>query len=232
MSSELKVTEPSAVKLLLQPRTRKVLGAFLNTDNTVSDAAKQLGLDIRLVHRDVLALLTAGLLKLQREQQRAGRPIKIYRAVAPALFVPLSATSAADIAELGGRSYTRYDELFHRASHQEFERLHHEQGGGREWGVRLYTNPEGQVIADQCYENAEHIDAGVRWQGPLGLMLDIRADVRLTDAEAQAVQIELVKLLMRLRPDAVQHEQDGTGRPFLLRLGLIGVTDEDLAGLR
>jgi hypothetical protein len=230
--SVLTVTHPAAVRLLTRGRARWVLGAFLRGENSVAGAARELNLDLRLVHRDVGALLSAGLLQVVREQKRAGRAVKVYTATAPAFFVPFSATDAADFAELGGKREQLYDELLGRASLRKFEQLHHEQSGGREWGVRLYLGPEGQVQVDTSYEGAELVEAAVRYQGPVGLLLSARTALRLTEAEAEEVQIELIRLLMRLRPISVQHEQNGTGQPFLLRLGLVGVSEEEAQSLQ
>ena len=44
--------------------------------------------DLRRVHHHVTALCTLGLVAVVRERPRAGRAIKIYRAVARAFFVP------------------------------------------------------------------------------------------------------------------------------------------------
>ncbi|GAA5515013.1 hypothetical protein Dcar01_03777 [Deinococcus carri] len=227
----LNVTDAAAVRLLLRERPRRVLGAFLAGEQTVAGAARDLGLDLRVIHRDVLALRAAGLLRVVREQKRAGRPVRVYAAVAPAFFVPFSATGAAGLGELGADRAERYAALFHTAFFREFERLHHEQGGGREWGVRLYLAPEGHVTADTSYQGADLVDAGVRYQGPLGRVLHADAAVTLTEAEAREVQVELIRLLMRLRPNTLAHEAAGRGRPFLLRLGLVPVTAEERAGL-
>lgn len=232
MSSVLTVTDPNAVKLLTQGRARWVLGAFLRGENTVAAVARELNTDIRLVHRDVLALQHAGLLQLLREKKRAGRAVKVYTAAASSFFVPFSATHADTVADLGGRQMHAYDDLFRQASVRKFNAIYREQSDGREWGVRVYLTPDGQVGVDTSFEGAELVDAAVRWQGPTGLMLDVRTDLRLTEAEAKEVQVELIKFLMRLRPESLKHEQDGTGQPFLLRLGLIGVTDEELHKLK
>ncbi|GAA5534994.1 hypothetical protein [Deinococcus aluminii] len=231
MSSVLNVTGPAAVRLLTHGRARRVLGAFLKGENTVAGAARELGLDLRVVHRDVLALKAVDLLRVVREQKRAGRPVKVYAAAAPAFFVPFSATGAAELSELGAGRTSRYEMLFRAAFSREFERLHHEQGGGREWGVRLYLAPEGQVTTDTSYEGADLIDAGVRYQGPLGLILNADAAVTLSESEAREVQVELIRLLMRLRPRTLAHDAAGSGRPYLLRLGLVPVTPEECAAL-
>lgn len=232
MSSVQNVTDLAAVRLLMRGQARRVLGAFLERENSVSLAARELELDLRAVHRHVLALLNAGLLRLVREEKRAGRPVKVYTAVAPAFFVPFSATEAAGVADLSADRMARFDDLFDRASRRKFEALYHEQSGGREWGLRLYRGPEGQVSTDTAYAGAELVDAGVRWQGPVGLLLGARLTVRLTEAEAKEVQVELIRLIMRLHEATLVHEAQGTGEPFLLRLGLVGVTGAEEAELQ
>lgn len=185
-----------------------------------------------MVHRDVLALLSAGLLRVVREQKRAGRSVKVYQAVASAFFVPFSATSAADFGELGGKRLQRFDALFDAASLREFERLHREQGGGREWGVRIYLSADGAVQVDESYEGAELVNAAVKYQGPVGLMLDVRSAVHLNESQAHEVQLELIRLLMRLRLEDTENEKMGQGRPFLLRLGLVEVTEPERESLK
>ncbi len=231
VSSVLHVTDPTAVRLLTHGRVRRVLGAFLSREGTVAGTARELRLDLRIVHRDVRALCAVGLLEVVREEKRAGRPVKVYRAVAPAFFVPFSATGAVELTELGGGFAARYEALYRSAQAREFGRAHHEQGGGREWGVRLYLAPEGHVEVDTGYEGADLVEAGVRYQGPEGLFLHAETVVTLTDEEAREVQAELIRLLMRLRPRTLDHEGAGTGRPHLLRLGLVGVSREEQSGL-
>lgn len=232
MSSVLAVAKPAAVRLLTHGRVRRVLGAFLAAEETVAGAARATGLDLRAVHRDVRALCAAGLLEVVREQKRAGRPVKVYRAVAPTFFVPFSATGAVELPELGPGAAARYEALYRAALAREFRRAHREQAGGREWGLRLYLAPEGHVETDVSYEGAELVEAGVRYQGPRGLFLNAETVVTLTDEEAREVQAELVRLLTRLRPGTLAHEGAGTGRPHLLRLGLVGVTPGERDELR
>lgn len=221
------MTDPAAVRLLMRGRTRQVLGAFLAGESSVSGAARRTGIDLRIVHRTVLALHSAGLLQIVREKRRAGRAIKIYAAVAPSFFVPFSATDAATLDELSGSYAGHYAELFGQASAREFERLNHEQAAGREWGVRLYLALEGHWQTDTSYEGAELIDAAVRYQGPVGLMLDADVSVTLSEEEAKVVQRELILMLMRLRPLSLEHRREGMGKPYLLRLGLVPITAEE-----
>lgn len=229
MSSVQTVTERAAVRLLSHGRSRWVLGEFLRGENSVAAVARTLGLDLRRVHRDVQALLGTGLLKLVREQARSGRAIRIYAASAPAFFVPFSVTDAADLTDLDGRRRQGFDDLFDLQVRQQFSALHHAQSAGRAWGVRLYLDPDRQVQVDMAYEGAALVSPAQQYQGPTGLMLDLRTDLHLSGAEAQQVQVELIQLLGRLRRADTAHRTAGSGRPFLLRLGLVGLADEDAA---
>ena len=76
MSRTERVTDPQAVRLLLQPRVREVLGVFLHAESIVGAAARALNMDIRRVHRDVQSLHAVGLLHEARLEARAGRPIR------------------------------------------------------------------------------------------------------------------------------------------------------------
>lgn len=231
VSSLQRVTDPVAVRLILHERVRQVLSRFLEEENTVAQVARQTGLDIRVVHRDVRALLAAGLLVQTREQARAGRDIRHYRSVARAYFVPFSASAAADLADWHRAPYAELDAMFHAAAEREFERALREHGGGREWGLRLYTGPTGPQT-DEGYVDAELREPLSGWQGPPALMLRGSPVVRLSDAQAGEVQRDLIMLMMRLRDLDTQNAASGAGRPFMLQLGLAPLTAEEQAALR
>jgi hypothetical protein len=247
VSSLERVTDPAAIRLLERPRVRRVLGAFMPRDGaqraapipevpspgvTVAGAARTLALDIRAVHRDVQALTGAGLLQVAGVQPRAGRAVRHYRASAAGYFVPFEDSHASDMAEAGARFQARYDALYHAANHRAFARALHEQAGGRQWGLRLYADDAGQVLSDWCYLDAALHDAGRGYQGPTGTFLDIPTAVTLTQAQAEEVQLELIRLIMRLRGPDAENQASHQGRPYLLRLGLAPVSAEEVAALR
>ncbi|WP_221090071.1 hypothetical protein [Deinococcus aquaedulcis] len=231
MSSVLTVTEPAAVRLLLRGRSRQVLGGFLGMERPVTPVARQLGLSVQATHREVQRLLAAGLLRRGARVPRSGRAIQQYVAPATAFFVPFSTTPAASLGELGLDRHRRYDALLQDATQATFERLHREQGGGREWGLRLYLDADGQVQADHCYEGAALVGAAQQYQGPLGLLVETRSALWLTPEEAREAQLALISLLQGLSAQSERHQQRGTGHAFLLRLGLVEVAAQDARAL-
>ncbi len=227
MSSTERVTDPQAVRLLLQPRVREVLGVFLHAESTVGAAARALNMDIRRVHRDVQSLRAAGLLHETRLEARAGRPIRHYRASAPAYFVPRALAPDADYAERLERQYVPLSRTLARASGREFERAIAEQGHGREWGLRLYWDGEAVQI-DESYEDAELRGILTGWQGPNVLIFGGLSAGPLLLAEASEVQAEFIRLLTRLSGLFEANRAAGRGQPFAVWGVLTPVNEAEL----
>lgn len=226
MSSFLRVTERQAVRLLLQSHTREVLGAFMHANSTVSVASRSLHRDIRSVHRDVQALLNAGLLSEVSVEARAGRPIRHYQASASAYFVPRALTPDADFGERYARQFLPIDRLLYTALGRAFEQAIHEQGADREWGLRVFWDG-AQVQIDESYADAELRSVLTGWQGPdITAFSGVAAGPLLPD-EADAVQLEFVRLMTRLNTLFEANRVAGRGQPFAVRtmLSPIGVDD-------
>lgn len=225
-----RVTDPASVRLLLHERTRKVLGCFLTSAESVSGAARQTKLDIRAVHRDVKALVSAGLLQVERREARAGRAILHYRASAGAYFVPQSLHASADQAEQLGQTFGPIDQLIGGALGREFERALREsdqgRSGRREWGTRLFATLEG-AETDQCFYDAELRGVLSGWQGPETLAFTGAAVARLTDQEALAIQHEFVQLIFRLQALGKANQAHNQGRAFALRLVQTPISEDE-----
>ena len=89
-----------AAKALLRPETRRFLEPFLDRPCTVSQAALELGVKPNALLYRVNQLWRLGLLRVEREEPRVGKPIKVYRSSAPAFFVPFALTPAETIEDL------------------------------------------------------------------------------------------------------------------------------------
>ena len=88
--------------------TREAARSFTRSsdgETSVSAAAQVLGCSVQAMHYRVKQLLAAGLLEVAREEKRAGRSIKHYRAVSDAFFVPDNLTPYADLEERLLRTY-------------------------------------------------------------------------------------------------------------------------------
>ncbi|WP_155299315.1 helix-turn-helix transcriptional regulator [Deinococcus kurensis] len=224
VSSPHEVTDPAAVALLAHDRTRRVLGAFLGREQTVAGAAREAGLDLRVVHRDVQALRRAGLLHVIRAQARAGRPVKVYRARADDLFVDARHLPP----QAGEGQAAALDALFHHAAEREFRRALSDFAPG--WGLRVYATPDAPGFAVlEGPRSARPLSPLDEWQGPPARMLSGTPTARLSAAQVAEVQRDLI-LLMR-RVESFSAANAGTGQPVLLRLGLAPLTEGELRNL-
>ena len=93
------VTNPEAIRLMLNADIRKVLTPFMLFTNTVKGVAEQLELPLNAVHHKVMLLERANLLEVCKIEARRGRPTKHYRATARGFFVPFVETSSVSVTE-------------------------------------------------------------------------------------------------------------------------------------
>lgn len=91
------VTNPEAIRLMLNADARKVLTPFMHSSNTVKGVAEQLELPLNAVHHKVKLLERANLIVVHSIQARRGRPTKHYRATAHGFFVPFVETSSVSV---------------------------------------------------------------------------------------------------------------------------------------
>jgi len=87
LSRAHRVTQPRSAAAFSDPLRRRLVLLLAGRERSVGQMAETTGVDIRRLHYHVTALRKLGLIKVARVQRRAGRPIKLYRAVADAFFV-------------------------------------------------------------------------------------------------------------------------------------------------
>jgi len=88
LSRACQIRDRRAAAAFADPLRRRLVLTFAGGDRSLADVARHTGLDLKRLHYHVTALGKLGLVKIARRQRRAGRPIKFYRAVADAFFVP------------------------------------------------------------------------------------------------------------------------------------------------
>jgi DNA-binding transcriptional ArsR family regulator len=88
LSRARRIRDPRSAAALGDPLRRRILLSFVARERTVAELAAAMGLEIKRLHYHVAALARLGLLRITKSRQRAGRPIKYYRASASAFFVP------------------------------------------------------------------------------------------------------------------------------------------------
>lgn len=164
---------------------------FLGRDRTVSQAAAEVGCKLNAMHYRVGTFLGAGLLKIVREERRAGRPIKSYRAVADAFFVPFQFTAHATQQE----SWLAHTAPVARRIARSMAEQHLTRERAGQCVFRDDRNNLVSIGGRELAEDTEivfHPDASYR---PLGT--DRFGNIFLAEDEARALERELIDLFSR-----------------------------------
>lgn len=86
--------------LLLDEEVLQVLDCILHEAKGPAAIARETSRSIGWIYHRLGKLLAAGLVFVESEQLRGGRPIKLYRAVSQRYLVPINLTRSAEIGEL------------------------------------------------------------------------------------------------------------------------------------
>lgn len=199
------VTDPAAVKILMDRNQVQLLRPFFEGEATISDAAEALGLPLQFLFRKVQRFVALGLLLVSREASRKGRAVRYYRTPAGSFYVP---AAAVDMAALLRRSeYYWQQQLVDGLLAVWRERS---EGG---LGVQVHPNDIGGVRIALATE------PGVIYRA-LGegeeIMLNSWLRLNLTQEDAKALQLEMEALVDRYTGKHVP----GRRANFIARLAL------------
>jgi len=210
----LEVDNPVQARVLTDPTSRALLEPFIGAEKSVTQAAGELGCSVqRLLYR-VRQFQEAGLLEEVRQEPRAGRPIRLYRAVADGFHIPFALTPFADMEALIARQHAPTDRLRNRAS----ARLVLESGGQ---GRRIYRDAHSGEL--NVESDASAPDNLPEWMwGQSGN--DVTLEVYLKPETARAFALELRDLCARLQDASLPEMQ---GQRTLVHLGLLPLTSGD-----
>lgn len=88
MDERFDIRTAAAASAFANARSRAVLLALAAQERSLRQLAGKTGLKLNLLHYHVTRLQALGLIEVVRTEKRPGRPVKVYRAVARAFFVP------------------------------------------------------------------------------------------------------------------------------------------------
>ena len=95
LSRAFRVSDPKMAVALCDPLRRRVVLLLAARERSLGELADAVGVELKRLHYHVGALQALGLVVVAGRRARAGRPVKLYRAVAEAFFVPAEAMTAA-----------------------------------------------------------------------------------------------------------------------------------------
>jgi len=86
------VSDQAQARFLTDPAKKTFFVPYLARERRIGEAAAEVGCSVNRMLHQVRTLLGCGLLRVLREEPRAGRAVKVYRSVHDAYFVPFQAT--------------------------------------------------------------------------------------------------------------------------------------------
>jgi hypothetical protein len=209
------ITDPKAAETIADPRQLRYLKPFVGCSGTVAVVARALGVSPHRMLYQVRRLLRLGLIEVVREEQRAGRAVRHYRAVADGFFAPFSLTELDSPEQLAGQMSGESRVMLEA----QVSRAWMAAGGDfREWGVTVYRAPDGKVNTSVVPAPAPHaprdfLKALLESASPA--VWDSYVALALSRDDAKALQRELATLAGRYR----SREQPGVPT-HLIRLAM------------
>lgn len=186
-----RVESEAQAQLLGDPTKGSFIYPFMGQACSVAEAARRLGCSVQTMHYRVKQLLSLKLIEVVREEERAGRPIKYYRAISQAFFVPDELTPHAD---LGERLLADLTPTVERIAQGIAKAIRREGRMGR----CEFLNEHGGVSSYGCVERAHDKAIELNYEYPFRLpQTDRRGDIFLTDDEARQLGEELKTLFGR-----------------------------------
>lgn len=208
----LVVAEPGAAWAFAYHGRVRLLEPFMQRPTSLKEAADALETPLNTLYYYVQRFVASGLLTVATVQRRGGRPIKRYRAVAEAFFVPFSATPHADLHEYLRERDAALWPLLHRSAAAFYAS---QAAAGAVWG-RRFEWPNGRLEAhtgpapDTPFELLEFL---AQETTPAFLLSwDL---TQLEPDDAKAFQRELLGLYERYGGRA------GTGQRYLVHMALV-----------
>lgn len=178
------VTSPEAARALTLPERLRFFEPFLGRELTVKQAAAEAGCTLNAMFVRVRRFVGWGLLRVAREERRAGRAVKVYAPVAEVFFVP---------AEVSGEE---------RRSWRAF------QARAFDVGWRFAAQATGGVVGQRVYRNADGVPSMMSAVSPRedfgppdgdgpAMFTGSHDALRLSFAQAKTLQRELHDLYTR-----------------------------------
>jgi DNA-binding transcriptional ArsR family regulator len=110
MQDEMCITSAAAAAVFAVDRQRRLVESLIGSAMTLSALAHAVEMPLSLAHYHVARLLALGLIEIEREERRAGRAVKHYRAAAWRFFVPAELLPGLPSAGLNQRMRATLDE--------------------------------------------------------------------------------------------------------------------------
>lgn len=202
---------PEQARLLLNAAYQTVLEPLMRGPHSAAEVARAARLDLRAAHHRLTRLYAAGLIVVEGQRQRGGRPIKVYRAGAAHYRVPFGLSDAEDIEALMHHIFDPGTEVYLGR----VARHCGQRGVGGD--LELHLNAHGQL----------NVNLGDALRGSQSGAFGTLNDRRLSPETARELERRLREVQGWVLDRAAEEEHRPDARPTLV--GLLLATEPDPA---
>lgn len=133
------VTKKEVATLLTRNAALKYFTPFMQSEHSLSSAAKALGIQKTAMYYHLKKFLSMGILRCVRQEKRAGRASKIYKASSERYFIPFQLTGAETVEKLALASDYDLLKVFTHSWIKTSSRYY------AQWGIWVFKNVAGQI---------------------------------------------------------------------------------------
>lgn len=199
----LELRDPKLAAMLLEANTLRYLEPFVDDSRSADEVAKEMNISLNTLLYQIKRLIQLGFLELSSQTPRRGRPIKRYRAVAKAFFIPFDATHFDTFSQMLLREYEplyqRFIEGFLSAAVQMVN-----QNAGQDIGMNI-SKEDGRFTVRHGTNPLRSVHLNPLEPTAPAILLLWQDQLRLDFETAKTMQAELFEILEKYRA------QDGSG---------------------
>jgi hypothetical protein len=195
----------AAAEFLVEPKNLGLIDLFLQHELSVKEFSERSNLTANAAFKMVRKLETLGIIYCSQEIVRRGKPIKMYKATAPAFFVPFTHIPAEHF--IGEITRSNWEEMLRSMHHLFSEGRLIEEG----YGAITARFPNGDLMLAPANAKGELWDNS-SMDSPALVASWLR--FKLSFKQAKALQNDLVKLFSSYQ------EHDGGGE-YLMGIFLV-----------
>lgn len=215
-SKWLRVEQPEAARLLVDPKAARFLEPLISREWSVAELAAELQVDMSSVLYRIRQFIKLGLVKETRRKLRGGRPVRYYRSVAEGFYVPFSATPYTSEEAISPQAFGLIQNVLTDSVGAAWSKAAEQQG----LGIHLFRREDGEISRNIVPDPDDE-----RPYGFFEELLDARGPAvwdtwnirKLSRKDAKALQKELATVFERYRAD------DAKGQEYIIRLAMAPV---------
>jgi hypothetical protein len=210
------ITDPAQAKALTDVKLIGFVQAFIGQERSVTAAAELWQTRLDAAYYRVRQLERLGLIEVSNRVKRAGRDLKLYRAVADDFFVPLGVVPESALEVFLESSDSHFQAMMLRAQSRTIHEYFSKQRPG-DWGIHIGMDGQNQAnvhLSDRQGKDPDLSDPD------MPLIASGWPTLELDPEEARGLRRELLELFRK-------YESRRGAQKYLLRFALAPLEEND-----